>query len=284
VTPFRHHFTVDVEEFFHSTALARRMAESEWDALPRRAPVVIDWLLDLLDESGSRSTFFILGWLAEREPDLVKRIAERGHEIAGHSWDHRRVTAQTPAAFRTSMRRTKLFLEDLTGRPVVGFRAPSFSIRPGSEWALDILIEEGYAYDSSLFPIGIHPGYGYPDGNADPYVIERPPGVIVEVPPLTLAVLGRRLPAAGGAYLRFFPSRLLRSALRQAEGRGEPGTLYIHPWDLDPDIERLSLPPLLTLRLHAGAHRARGRVVRLLRDYAFGPIAETVTTRWPRTT
>jgi peptidoglycan/xylan/chitin deacetylase (PgdA/CDA1 family) len=117
VTPFRHHFTVDVEEFFHSTALARRMAESEWDALPRRAPVVIDWLLDLLDESGSRSTFFILGWLAEREPDLVKRIAERGHEIAGHSWDHRRVTAQTPAAFRTSMRRTKLFLEDLTGRP-----------------------------------------------------------------------------------------------------------------------------------------------------------------------
>jgi polysaccharide deacetylase family protein (PEP-CTERM system associated) len=280
----RHHFTVDVEEFFHSTALTERVPAERWDDFPRRAPQVVDWLLDLLDESGSRATFFVLGWMADREPELVRAIAARGHEIAGHSWDHRKVTDQSADEFRESMRRTKSTLEDLTGTPVLGFRAPSFSIRPGVEWALDVLLEEGYRYDSSLFPIAVHPGYGYPDAQVDPYVIERAAGSILEVPPLTLAVLGRRLPAAGGAYLRFFPLALARAALRQAERRGEPGTIYVHPWDLDPEVERIPLPRLLTLRLHGGARRARSRVARLLEEFDFKPIADTLESRCPVST
>lgn len=270
----KHHFTVDVEEFFHSTALTNHVSPDRWDDFPRRSTVIVPWLLDLLAESESRATFFILGWMADREPDLVRRIADAGHEVAGHSWDHKRVTDQTPESFRTSMRRTKALLESLTGTEVVGFRAPSFSIRPGVEWALDVLLEEGYRYDSSLFPTSLHPGYGYPDGQIDPYEIRRPSGTILEIPPLTLGVPFGRVPAAGGAYLRFFPYALMRAALRQAEARGQAGTIYIHPWDLDPDVERIPLPALLRLRLHGGARRARGRVARALREFRFAPIAD----------
>jgi polysaccharide deacetylase family protein (PEP-CTERM system associated) len=206
----------------------------------------------------------------------VRAIARAGHEIAGHGWDHRRVTTQTPEEFRDSVRRTKALLEDLAGTEVIGFRAPSFSIRPGVEWALDVLLEEGYRYDSSLFPISVHPSYGYPGGGADLHAIERPSGSIWEVPPLTLSVFGRRLPAAGGAYLRFFPYALVRAAIRQAERRSTPATIYIHPWDLDPDVDRIPLPPLLRLRLHGGARRARARVSRLLHEFRFTSIADTL--------
>lgn len=273
----RHHFSVDVEEFFHSTALTERLSPDRWDDFPRRATVIVPWLLDLLAEADSRATFFVLGWMADREPDLVRRIAAAGHEVAAHSWDHKKVTDQTPETFRHSMRRTKALLEDLTGDEVVGFRAPSFSIRPGVEWALDVLLEEGYRYDSSLFPMSLHPGYGYPDGQVDPHEIVRPAGSILEVPPLTLGVPGGRLPAAGGAYVRFFPYALMRAALRQAERRGAPGTIYIHPWDLDPDVGRIRLPALLSLRLYGGSRRARGRIARLLREFRFGPIADLLT-------
>jgi polysaccharide deacetylase family protein (PEP-CTERM system associated) len=277
----KHHFTIDVEEFFHSSLLVDRVSPSQWDAFPRRAPEVVAWLLDLLASHGSRGTFFVLGWMAEREPDMVRSIAGAGHEIAGHSWDHRTVPTQTPDEFRSSMRRTKQVLEDLTGAAVTGFRAPSFSIVPGQEWAFDVLLEEGYAYDSSLFPITQHPDYGYPDAPPDPHLIRRPSGEIAEFPPLTLAVGGRRFPAAGGAYLRFFPAGLVRSGLRQAERRGAPGTLYIHPWDLDPEVERLSLPPLLRLRLHGGSRRARRRVEGLLGAFSYAPIRETLEATWP---
>jgi polysaccharide deacetylase family protein (PEP-CTERM system associated) len=272
----RHHLTVDVEEFFHSTTLAKLVPQARWDAMPRRAPIVVDWLLERLDAADATATFFVLGWLAEREPDVVRAIAGAGHEVASHGWDHRKITDQSPEEFRHSLRRTRDLLESLSGQPVRGFRAPSFSIGPGMEWAFDVLLEEGHTYDSSLFPISVHPGYGYPAASRDPDTLQRPGGCLVEIPPLTLGVGPSRLPAAGGAYLRFFPYALVRTALRQAERRGVPGTIYVHPWDLDPDIARLPLRPLHTLRLHGGAGRARKRLVRLLAEFRFTSIARSL--------
>ena len=274
-----HHLTVDVEEFFHSTTLTEIVPQASWNGMPRRAPEVIDWLLDELERRGAHATFFVLGWLAEREPAMVERIARAGHEVAGHTWDHRKVTEQTPEEFRSSVARTRALLESLTGRPVIGFRAPSFSIGPGMEWAFDVLLEERHRYDSSLFPISVHPGYGYPGAVRDTHVIERPAGPITEVPPLTLQAGPMRLPAAGGAYLRFFPYALVRAGLRQAERRGAAGTVYLHPWDLDPGIERLPLTPLHTLRLHGGARAARRRLLRLLDEFRFTSIERSLDAR-----
>lgn len=271
-----HHFTVDVEEFFHSTLLTERIPARQWDAFPRRAPEIVGGLLDAMEDAGARGTFFVLGWHAEREPALVRAIASRGHEVASHGQDHVLVPAQTPAALRASLRRSKRLLEDLCGREVVGFRAPSFSVVPGCEWAFDILLEEGYRYDSSLFPISVHPTYGYPGAPRDPHWVDRPGGRLLEVPPTTVALLARRLPAAGGAYLRLLPSALIRAGLRQAGRRGQPGTMYIHPWDLDPVRPDIRLPPLLALRLFAGPRRARSALTRLLREFPFRPIAETL--------
>lgn len=271
-----HHVTVDVEEVFHSTLLAERVPEHQWADLPRRAPGIVSWLLDEMAARDARGTFFILGWLAAKEPEMVRRISDAGHEVAAHSWAHRPVSALGHEGFRATVRRSKDLLEQIVGSPVLGFRAPSFSILPGCEWALDVLEEEGYGYDSSLFPIRVHPQYGYPDGESDPYWIERPGTRLLEVPPLTLRFLGRRLPAAGGAYLRFFPLRLFRTALRQAERRGAPGTLYVHPWDLDPDLPRMRLGARDALRLYGGSHRARRRLLRLLEEFRSVPVVETM--------
>ncbi|UCF19737.1 MAG: polysaccharide deacetylase family protein, partial [Gemmatimonadota bacterium] len=149
----RHHFTVDVEEYFQVSAFESQVARADWDKLESRVAVSVGRLLELLGRYDTRATFFVLGWVAQREPDLVKEIARAGHEVASHGWDHRRVTSQSPAEFRESIRRSKQLLEELSGGHVLGFRAPSFSIVPGCEWALDVLVEEGYRYDSSLFPV-----------------------------------------------------------------------------------------------------------------------------------
>lgn len=272
-----HHLTIDVEEVFHSTLLTERVPQHQWEGVPRRSPDIVRWILDEMAARDARGTFFVLGWLAEREPDMVRAISDAGHEIAAHSWAHERVVDLEPEAFRTSVRRTRSVLQQITGQPVVGFRAPSFSILPGSEWAFDVLLDEGYQYDSSLFPIGVHPQYGYPGADPDPHWIGRGSLRLAEIPPLTLGMLGKRFPAGGGAYLRFFPLRLFRVALRQAERRGAPGTLYIHPWDLDPDLPRMRLAARDSLRLYSGAARARRRLLRLLAEFRSIPLAETVT-------
>ena len=274
-----HHFTVDVEEYFHSSALEQLIPSERWDGLNRRAPFLVRRLLDRMDDHGVRGTFFVLGWLARREPDLVKEISMRGHEVASHGWDHKRVTQQSTGEFRDSVRRTKHFLEDLVGQEVLGFRAPSFSIVPGREWALDALLDEGYRYDSSLFPIKQHPSYGYPEGKRDPYWITRPAGRIAEIPPATLRLAGTNLPAAGGAYFRLLPYALIRGALRSAQNRGVPGTFFIHPWELDwerpPDRV---LPRLVQLRLFGGRRKLWSRLERLFTEFRFGPIADTLST------
>jgi polysaccharide deacetylase family protein (PEP-CTERM system associated) len=273
----QHHFTVDVEEYFQVSAFEGVIARADWDRHETRLVIGLTQLLELLAEAGARGTFFVLGWVAARHPLLVRAIAEAGHEIGAHGWDHRRVTDQEPEEFRRSVRDTKEILEQLTGQQVAGFRAPSYSIVPGHEWALDVLIEEGYGYDSSLFPVQ-RPGgrYGYPGGRADPHWLTRPPGRLAELPPAVLPVGRWRIPAGGGAYFRLFPYCLARAALRSCEARGVPGTFYIHPWELDPEQPRLSVPWTTRIRHYSGLAHTRERLARLLREFKFTTMRETV--------
>jgi len=272
-----HHFTVDVEEFFHPTALESLIPAERWDSLPRRSPSLVPRILEHLAERDVRGTFFVLGWLAEREPGIVKAIASAGHEVASHGWSHRRVTHLEPEQFRDEIRRSKAVLEEQAGQPVIGYRAPSFSILPGLEWAFDILLEEGYRYDSSVFPVRVHPSYGYPDANRDPHVLDRPGGRLAEVPPATLKVGSLTLPAAGGAYLRFFPVVLIRAALSSADRRGVPGTLYVHPWEFDRDMPAVPGPFLTQLRMRGGIRHTWRRVRALTKRYRFRPMRDTVS-------
>lgn len=272
----RHFFTVDVEEYFQVAALAPWAPHDRWTTFESRVEAQVDRLLELLARHDARSTFFTVGWVAERHPDMVRRIAAAGHELASHTWDHRKITEQTPAAFRESIRRTKRTLEDLAGSAVIGFRAPSYSIVRGTEWSLDLLLEEGHRYDSSLFPVRRR-GYGYLGGLRDPYWLDRPAGRIAEIPPSTLRVGSMTLPAAGGAYFRLLPYALVRAALRSAESRSVPGTFYIHPWEYDPAQPRLPVPPLTRIRHYGRLAGVWPRLERLLGDFRFTSIANSLS-------
>lgn len=267
----RHFFTVDVEEYFQVVALAPYAPMDRWESFPTRVEASVDALLALMAQHNALGTFFTVGWVAERHPAMMRRIADAGHELASHTYDHLRITHQSREHFRESVRRTKRIIEDSTGASVQGFRAPSFSITEGNEWALDILIEEGHRYDSSLFPVK-RSGYGYASGKQDPYWIDRPAGRIAEFPPVTLDVLGKRLPAAGGAYFRILPPQLVHAALRSAEGRQQPGTFYIHPWEWDPGQPRLDVPLLTRIRHYAGQSRVLKRIDALLGAFDWEPI------------
>lgn len=268
----RHFFTVDVEEYFQVVALSPYAPMSRWESFESRVEASVDQLLELMAAHDATGTFFTVGWVAERHPEMMRRIVAGGHEVASHTYDHQRITHQTPAHFRESVRKTKRIIEDITGSEVIGFRAPSFSIVPGQEWALDVLIEEGHLYDSSLFPVR-RKGYGYPGGGRDPYWIERPAGRIAEFPPATLRVFGMTLPAAGGAYFRILPPALVHAALRQAAGRGVPGTFYVHPWEWDPGQPRLEVPVLTRIRHYGGVAGVLGRIYSALSTHRWASIS-----------
>lgn len=263
-----HFFSVDVEEYFQVQALESVVGREAWDRHPSRVEASTDRILALLAEREMTGTFFTLGWIAERFPQLVRRIVAGGHEVASHGYLHRRITTLSPDEFRDDVRRARAQLEQVAGTEVVGFRAPSFSIVPGMEWAFEILVEEGYRYDSSVFPIR-RPGYGYPGAPGRPYVISTPAGPLNEFPLATLRVAGLRLPAAGGAYLRLLPYALCAAALRQSAGRGEPAMTYVHPWEIDDGQPRLDVSPMTHLRHYGGLAGMEGRLQRLLRDFRF---------------
>ena len=273
MTVVAHLFSVDVEEHFQVSAFDHVLSRDQWPAQPSRVEPNTDWLLELLARHDARGTFFTLGWVAERHPALVKRIAGAGHELASHGWWHYKVTALSAPAFRDEIRRSKGVLEEITGVPVRGFRAPSFSIVPGTEWAFDLLLEEGYSYDSSLFPIR-RPGYGYPGAPMLPHGIERPAGRLLEFPLATAAILGLRIPAAGGGYLRQFPLGVIRRAFHQQAGRGHPGMFYIHPWELDADQPRLAVGWLTRVRHYRGLGKTQGRLERLLEEFRFTSVRD----------
>lgn len=270
-----HHFTVDVEEYFQVSALIPYVPRTTWEQRQSRLEVGTYAILDLLAEQHVLGTFFVLGWVARHRPDIVKAIAAAGHEVASHGWGHERVTTLSKMEFRKSVRDSKSDLEQLIGCEVLGYRAPSFSIVHGGEWALDILVEEGYRYDSSLYPVR-RPGYGFAGGARDPYQLQRLAGPLHEIPPATLAVGPLVLPAGGGAYFRILPYQLVRSALRAAAGRGAAATFYIHPWELDPDQPRLAVPLLTKVRHYAGLSRTAHRLRRLLGDFRFETIAKSL--------
>ena len=267
-----HFFTVDVEEYFQVQALESVVSRQDWLSRPSRVARSIDTLLGALDRHSARGTFFVLGWLAEHRREVVLAIAAAGHEIASHGFWHQRVTDLDPNAYREDVRRSKHALEDLIGTPVVGYRAPSFSIIPGCEWAFDVLLDEGYRYDSSLFPIRRN-GYGYPGAQRVPHLIQRSGGHLAEFPLATTSILTYPVPAAGGGYLRQFPYAVIRRAFREASDRCQPATFYIHPWEVDPGQPRLPVSSLNRIRHYRGLDGAFARVERLLEEFRFGPIA-----------
>lgn len=267
-----HIFTVDVEEYFQVSAFDAAVSRADWPALPSRIEYNVDLLLDLLARHGATGTFFTLGWIADKHPGVIQKIAEAGHEIASHGWWHRRVTTLTPEEFRSEVRSSKAVLEDVCGECVRGFRAPNFSIVPGKEWAFDVLLEEGYSYDSSLFPVR-RPGYGYPNAIPLPHFIQRASGSLLELPMATLAWGGLRLPAAGGGYFRHFPYALTRRAFQQHTARGIAGTFYIHTWEVDQDQPRLPVSWLTRMRHYHGLSLTHSRLERLLSEFRFTSVA-----------
>jgi len=267
-----HFFTVDVEEYFQVKALETVVSRDEWLTLPSRLSRSIDILLAMLDRHGAHGTFFTLGWIAMHRPQIVRTIAAAGHEIASHGFFHERVTALSPAGFREDVRSSKRALEDVCGAEVIGYRAPSFSIIPGYEWAFDVLIEEGYRYDSSVFPIRRR-GYGYPSAHREPHVIRRATGQISEFPLATTRFMNVSIPAAGGGYLRQFPLGVIQRAFREASERAESATFYIHPWEIDPDQPRLPVSRLNRIRHYRGLGSAQHRIDLLLREFKFDTLA-----------
>jgi polysaccharide deacetylase family protein (PEP-CTERM system associated) len=267
-----HIFTVDVEEYFQVAAFERVVAREDWASYPSRIETTIDRLLDLLARSGATGTFFTLGWIGDRYPRLVRRIHDAGHEIASHGYWHRRVDSLNPRELRDELRSSKAVLEDACGAEVLGFRAPNFSIRPGHEWAFDILLEEGYRYDSSLFPIR-RPGYGYHTAPPVPHLIHRAGGSLCELPLATTRWRNLRIPAAGGAYLRHLPYAVIRRAFREHSESGIPATFYIHPWELDPEQPRLRVSWPTRMRHYSGLTRTIPRLERLLAEFRFSSAA-----------
>ncbi len=266
--------TIDVEEYFQVSLFARHAPPPTWEARPRRAAAKVRELLDLLDERGAKATFFVLGWVAARDPLLVREIGERGHELASHGDEHRELTTLTPERFREDLRRARARIEDASGRAVVGFRAPSWSVVHGTQWALEILCREGYLYDSSVFPIR-HDRYGIPDSPRRPHRLRLLAGSLIEVPPATTRVLGMNLPVAGGGYLRHLPFPLLRWGIERIHRiDGVPAVVYLHPWEIDPAQPRLPVPISTRIRHYRNLHRTRDRLDRLLRRFRFGTVRE----------
>lgn len=265
----RHVFTVDVEEYFQVHAFRDLVLRDEWVCYPSRVEVATERLLQLLDEVDARATFFVLGWIAERHPALVRRIDEAGHEVASHGYGHEQAGELGREAFRRDARRSKELLENVTGREVLGYRAPRFSLQADTRWMLDVLAEEGYRYDSSLVPARMAGGGGYPGAGRWPQIVPTAAGRLLELPLTTARWAGLTLPAAGGAYLRHLPYSLIRSGFRQAEEKGRPGVFYIHPWELDPDQPKIPAPLSVRFRHYRNLDRTEKRVRRVLADFAF---------------
>lgn len=268
---YSHIFTVDVEEHFQVNAFEQLLDREAWPRQPSRVVRNTKAILDLLEATGASATFFVLGWVAERQPTLVREIIARGHEVASHGYWHRRVTQLTRTEFRDDVRRAKCVLEDIGDRAVLGYRAPSFSIVPGGEWAFDILLEEGYLYDSSIFPIRRR-GYGYPGAPVAPCAIDRPSGTLLEFPLTTLRVMDVCLPACGGAYFRHFPYAVIRRAFETAADNRTPGVFYIHPWEIDPEQPRLPVDLVTRLRHYGGLTRTQDRLRRFLGEFSFASV------------
>ena len=282
--PIVNAMTIDVEDYFHVSVFDGIVPRAQWATLESRVCRNTDRLLQIFDEHAIKATFFVLGLVAERFPSLVARIAMAGHEVASHGYGHRLIYDQTTSAFREDVRQAKAILEEAAGVPVRGYRAPSYSVTPRTLWALDILIEEGYSYDSSIFPIR-HDRYGIPLSPRRPYVLERTRGVLVEAPASTTRIGLVNLPIAGGGYFRILPYGWTRWGIARVN-RVErlPAIFYLHPWEIDPDQPRLNTSALGRFRHYRNLHQTEARLRRLLADFSFGPMTSMLQSAGCHTT
>jgi polysaccharide deacetylase family protein (PEP-CTERM system associated) len=268
--------TIDVEDYFHVSAFDGLMPRQSWDRFESRVVANTERLLEIFEDAGVRATFFVLGWVAERYPNLVRTIAAGGHEIASHGYAHRLIYDQTPRAFRDDVRRAKDILESAAGVAVLGFRAPSYSVTPQSLWAIDILIEEGYAYDTSVFPIR-HDRYGIPVSPRHAYVLRREAGSLIEAPASTVRWGAVNLPIAGGGYFRILPYAWTRWGIARLNSvERQPAIFYLHPWEIDPGQPRLSGSFLSRFRHYRHLDRTESRLRRLLADFRFTRMSDVL--------
>jgi polysaccharide deacetylase family protein (PEP-CTERM system associated) len=269
---------VDVEDWYQVSAFDDLVAREGWDDQEQRVHVGTERLLELLDTHDTRATFFVLGWVAERHPALIRAIHERGHEIASHGYEHRLVHTLEPEGFRADLARAAEAIHAACGAAVKGFRAPSFSFTRDTAWAWDVLREEGYAFSSSVFPVR-HDRYGIPDFPRRPVRIAGEDGSSIwEFPMTTWRVLGRNVPAAGGGWMRALPPFVMHRALKAAVAAGTPGIVYLHPWELDPDQPRMPGARARTqLRHRIGLGRMHARLDRLLGAFPFGTVTDALS-------
>jgi polysaccharide deacetylase family protein (PEP-CTERM system associated) len=268
--------TVDLEAYFHATAFAPHVARTAWESLPARLESACDRLLEMFDRHRVLATFFVLGWIGERFPGLVRRIAAAGHEIGCHGLDHRLIYDLQPKEFRAETRRARRTLEEVIGQPVIGYRAATFSITAASQWALDVLIEERFLYDSSIFPIH-HDRYGLPGAPRFAHTVRRPAGLIVELPPSTVQLGSVVLALSGGGYFRLYPYWLFRRGVLQLNRvERQPLVFLIHPWEIDPGQPKLPAPRLTTWRHRVNLSRTLPRLERLLGEFTFAPAADVL--------
>ena len=273
-------FSVDVEDYFQVANLGSAISRDSWAARESRVERNTEVLLERLAERGTRGTFFVLGWIAERHPALVRRIARAGHEVASHGFSHRLIYRQPLTEFREETMRSKRLLEDLIGTPVIGYRAASFSITRQSLWALDVLIDAGFRYDSSIFPIR-HDRYGIPGFSPEPALLAAPSGrTLAEFPMSAASFLGLRVPVSGGGYFRLLPYGVTRRGLRQINRvHGRPFTFYLHPWEVDPDQPRVKVGWLARFRHYTNLRGCEPRLRRLLGEFRFAPMREVLLAR-----
>ncbi len=273
-------FTVDVEDYFHVAALSSAISRDSWASRELRVEANTDRLLGVLAERQVRGTFFVLGWVAERVPTLVRRIAAAGHEVACHGYSHKLVYTQSPAEFREETLRAKHCLEDTLGHGVSGYRAASFSVTRQSLWALDVLIDAGFRYDSSIFPIH-HDLYGIPGATPEPHLVSAPSGrKLAEFPMSAANFLGVQVPVSGGGYFRILPYWLTRAGLRQINERKQrPFAFYLHPWELDPGQPRIKVGAFSRFRHYTNLSRCEARLRQVLREFAFSSMQEALEQR-----
>jgi polysaccharide deacetylase family protein (PEP-CTERM system associated) len=261
-------FTVDVEDWFHFEFGGFSVPVSSWGEMEGRVEIGTDRLLEILEKRNASATFFVLGWIAEKYPALIRKIAEAGHEIGCHTYCHHLINQSDPAGFREDLRKAKQILEAVSGRPVYGFRAPYFSIDHTSDWAFEILVEEGFRYDSSIFPAKRLIG-GCPSGQTTPYIIHSRAGDLYELPISTVSLLGGRFTMFGGGYFRLLPLPVVSAAIRKLNQAGTVVNFYIHPHDLDAGQPRV-VSGFSKFRRYVGIGQTAGKLDQLLSEHRFG--------------
>lgn len=264
--------TIDVEDYFQVGAVEDVILPSQWEQMEPRVEANTDKILQLFDDHNATATFFTLGWIAERFPQVVKRIVDQGHELASHGTMHQRASSQTREEFKADVGGAKRLLEDISGKPILGYRAPSFSFTKDNLWVYDVLAEEGYKYSSSVYPV-VHDHYGIPDAPRFKYMTDSG---IEEIPLSTLPLFGKNLPISGGGYFRLYPYALTRWALQRfSQNEQEPYIFYLHPWEVDPNQPKMEgLSAKSRFRHYLNLSRVEGRLKQMMTDFQWSSMAE----------